>query len=112
MSSLSVEILNAFARKKNVLVYGPPGTGKTHAVSQVFRYLKTGAGTGLQVLTIDPANATTPFAMEGATSPLAPPTRTDWVTFHQDYGYEDFMVGLRPTGEGFELEPVAGVFSM
>lgn len=120
LTGLATEILAAFERKKNVLVYGPPGTGKTHAVAQIHRLLADGAGgadgalagsgggAGLQVLTLDPRDSTSPFTMSGAENPLPAPTRTDWVTFHQDYGYEDFMVGLRPTGQGFELEPVAG----
>lgn len=108
MSALAKEILGAFARRRNVLVYGPPGTGKTYAVAQVHRFLQGGTSDGLQVLKLDPTNAATPFRLDGVDSSLPAPTRTDWVTFHQDYGYEDFMVGLRPTGNGFELEPVAG----
>jgi dynein-related subfamily AAA family protein len=108
MSALAKEILSAFARRKNVLVYGPPGTGKTYAVAEVYRFLQGATTGGLQVLTLDPTNGATPFRLDAVSSSLPTPTRTDWVTFHQDYGYEDFMVGLRPTGNGFELEPVAG----
>jgi hypothetical protein len=36
--------------------------------------------------------------------------KTAWMTFHQDTGYEDFMLGLRPEpdGGGVSLEPRAG----
>lgn len=40
--------------------------------------------------------------------------RIDFVTFHQNYGYEDFVEGLRPKlpagGNGFTLEPTSGIF--
>ena len=40
--------------------------------------------------------------------------RVEFVTFHQSYGYEEFVEGLRPVvpeagGAGFRLEPVPGV---
>lgn len=108
MSALAKDILDAFARRKNVLVYGPPGTGKTHAVSQVFRFLHGDVSVAPNRLMVDPNNGLTPFRLDGVANPMPAPTRADWVTFHQDYGYEDFMIGLRPTGSGFELEPVAG----
>ena len=40
------------------------------------------------------------------------PIARDWVTFHQSYGYEDFILGLRPVvdpaSSGFTLRPRAG----
>ena len=108
LSPLAQEVFDAFRRRKSVLLYGPPGTGKTHAVAEVFSHVADPAASGLSTLYIDPSDRTAPFDLAVASSPLPTPTRTDWVTFHQDYGYEDFIIGLRPSGEGFTLEPQAG----
>jgi hypothetical protein len=107
LTPLARKILMAFRDRKSVLVYGPPGTGKTHAVAQVRQVLDAECSGG-EALEFDPQNAERPFVSGFEESPLAPPVLTDWVTFHQDYGYEDFIIGLRPTGEGIRLAPFAG----
>lgn len=62
--------------KKNLILQGPPGTGKTFIARHLAKAL---AGTD------DPA-------------------RIQMIQFHQAYGYEDFVMGYRPTKEGgFEV---------
>ncbi|MTB87409.1 AAA family ATPase [Aeromicrobium senzhongii] len=107
LTPLARKILEAFRDRKSVLVYGPPATGKTHAVAQV-RQILDEAWTAGEAIDIDPQRADHPFTSGFESSPIAPPVITDWVTFHQEYGYEDFIVGLRPTGEGIRLAPFAG----
>lgn len=107
LTPLARKILMAFQDRKSVLVYGPPGTGKTHAVAQVRQVLDQD-WTGGASIELHPDQVEHPFISGFDESPLAPPVITDWVTFHQDYGYEDFIVGLRPTGEGIRLAPFAG----
>lgn len=107
MTPLARKILDAFRNRKSVLVYGPPGTGKTHAVAQV-RQILDQEWSGGEAIELDPTNAAQPFTSGFASSPIPAPVITDWITFHQDYGYEDFIVGLRPTGEGIRLAPYAG----
>nr|WP_255668787.1 AAA family ATPase [Aeromicrobium duanguangcaii] len=107
LTPLARKILDAFRDRKSVLVYGPPATGKTHAVAQV-RQILDEAWTAGEAIDIDPHRADQPFTSGFESSPIAPPVITDWVTFHQEYGYEDFVVGLRPTGEGIRLAPFAG----
>lgn len=107
LTPLARKILDAFRDRKNVLIYGPPATGKTHAVAQV-RQILDDKWTGGEAIEIDPHRVDQPFSSGFEASPVVPPVITDWVTFHQDYGYEDFIVGLRPTGEGIRLAPFAG----
>ena len=99
-------ILNTWAQgHRNVLLYGPPGTGKTYAMQWLWQLLENPRG-----LQIDPTNAKSPFSVKTDVY-LSTPIRREWVTFHQNYSYEDFIVGLRPlpsTGGALSLKPRVG----
>lgn len=60
--------VGALERASNTIFYGPPGTGKTRALQEWIKTHFTGES--------------------GA--------RHAFVTFHQSYGYEEFVEGLRP----------------
>ncbi|WP_168163726.1 AAA family ATPase [Corynebacterium sp. HMSC077G01] len=95
----------------NLLLYGPPGTGKTRFLSELYRAVNTETNQNVQ-LTADPENTDLPLAF-GATENFALPglTKTYWCTFHQSFGYEDFVLGYRPAndGGGIELTAHAGI---
>jgi 5-methylcytosine-specific restriction enzyme MrcB-like protein/dynein-related subfamily AAA family protein len=74
------EIYELARRRKNIVLQGPPGVGKTFIANRLA------------------------YALIGAKDS----TRLDWVQFHQSYSYEDFILGFRPNGAGFELKP--GIF--
>lgn len=67
-------------RKRNLILQGAPGTGKTFTAKRLAYALME--------------------AMDN--------NRIELVQFHQNYSYEDFVRGYRPTEDGFELED--GIF--
>lgn len=73
-------IRTTLENKKNIILQGAPGTGKTFAAKRIAYAL-----------------------ME-----MKDDSRLEFIQFHQSYSYEDFMLGYRPTRDGFELRE--GVF--
>jgi Mrr N-terminal domain len=90
----------------NLILYGPPGTGKTFetAVEAVRLCGK--------VVSKDRPELKRSYDMLVEAGQIA------FVTFHQNYSYEDFVEGLRPTTgteesddrSGFRLTPRRGIF--
>ncbi|GAB3049060.1 AAA family ATPase [Spirosoma pulveris] len=85
---------------KNCILYGPPGTGKTYETI------------GLAVEIIDGKRADTHRENKNRFDELREAKQIDFVTFHQNYTYEDFVVGIRPdtTAGTLMFEPNYGIF--
>lgn len=69
-------LVNVLRNKKNIILQGAPGVGKTFAARRLA------------------------WSMMGEKDD----SRIEFVQFHQNYSYEDFMVGYKPVEDGFELK--------
>ena len=91
----------------NTILYGPPGTGKTYDTVRQCVKLCDGS-----------ADRTSDGIHERYRA-LVEAGRVEFITFHQSYGYEEFVEGLRPaigpevsgenSGGGFRLVATDGV---
>ncbi|MDR5761474.1 AAA family ATPase [Caballeronia sp. LZ035] len=87
----------------NTILFGPPGTGKTYRTAEI------------AVTLCDGSASLSREALMARYEALRREGRINFVTFHQSYGYEDFVEGLRPNvGNGgqisYDIQP--GVFRM
>jgi len=73
-------LVSLLRRKKNVVLQGAPGVGKTFAAKRLV------------------------YSMMG----VIDHSRIKFIQFHQNYSYEDFIMGYKPDGDGFSLKK--GVF--
>ena len=83
-SNLALNICKSLKEHFNVLIYGPPGTGKTHVMQEVVQNFAAG-------YFIDTEREREAIGSAGVGN-----VKIGWVTFHQSYSYEEFIVGLRP----------------
>lgn len=63
-------------KKKNIILQGAPGVGKTFAAKRLA------------------------YSIMGEVDD----SRIEYIQFHQNYSYEDFMMGYKPVDDGFELK--------
>lgn len=102
--------LSSRTRKKhplNFIIYGAPGTGKTYSTAEyalaIIEY-KSREEANLEYLNrINLMNAYKKLIKEG---------QIVFTTFHQSYGYEEFIQGLRPetNAENLSFKKVDGIF--
>ena len=69
-------LVAVLTRKKNIILQGAPGVGKTYAAKRLA------------------------YSIMGEKDD----DRIEFVQFHQNYSYEDFMMGYKPVEDGFELK--------
>lgn len=106
MNSTSEELYISLMSKTNLLLYGPPGTGKTHAMQNLWKDINE-----TKNLYVNENSLTTPFTYDKL--PEFRNLRNEWVTFHQNYSYEEFVLGKQVipiSGGGFTLKPKLGIF--
>ncbi|MBB1267909.1 McrB family protein [Shewanella sp. SR44-3] len=101
-SNGSVETMNRVPL--NQILYGPPGTGKTYHSIQAA--VKAAEPKMFSALGIDESSSATPDQRAELTrlyKELYDAGRIKFVTFHQSYGYEEFVEGLSAKTEGDQL---------
>lgn len=105
------EVFESWGAGRNALLYGPPATGKTRLISCIFDALKNPPESARGIL-LDASDSEDPFSRPAIEITIPQPAKVVWTTFHQSYGYEDFVLALRPevSGSGTRLQPWAGVF--
>ena len=79
-------------RHLNTILYGPPGTGKTYATVRRCVEICEGSQNGSDQEIRERYHA------------LVDAGRIEFITFHQSYGYEEFVEGLRPVADSAEAE--------
>lgn len=114
MTTSLAQVLAALAENKNVLLYGPPGTGKTWLLSNIINLLnaRPQSGRGRPVLNVGNREEIFGAAGDGDVDfPLPENITYDWVTFHQSYSYEEFIIGKFPLPKegGVVLQPFFGL---
>ena len=78
---------------QNIILYGPPGTGKTYSTTRRALELILGKD---RIKDIEPSDLKSRFREYQNKGQI------EFVTFHQSYGYEEFVEGLRPVLNGDE----------
>lgn len=91
----------------NCILYGAPGTGKTYITTEYVLAIVEDREVDFSKKSYDERKAVMQKYNE-----LVEAERVIFTTFHQSYGYEDFIQGLRPnnTTVGLSFKNVDGVF--
>jgi len=88
---------------KNIILYGSPGVGKTHNTNKLINLIESGVSEKEIFESIKENKKETIDLDEDLK------VRTKFITFHQSFGYEDFIEGFRPNEEG-QIKLANGIF--
>ena len=97
-----VKVKNNKVTSKNIILYGPPGTGKTY--NTVRKAVEIINGKDLSNEKYETVKTEFDNLLNNG--------RINFVTFHQSYGYEEFIEGIKPVTKGGDVkyEVMDGIF--
>jgi len=91
-----------YTMTKNIMLYGVPGIGKTHNTKKLIYFIESRKDEKEIFDTIRQNDHSQTDISEFE-------ARVSFITFHQSFGYEDFIEGFRPNENG-QIELVDGLF--
>ena len=100
---ISEQKINENNQIKNIILYGSPGVGKTHNTNKLISLIESGKSEKEIFETIKNNEKNTGVNIDDLKD------RVKFVTFHQSFGYEDFIEGFRPNEEG-NIQLEKGIF--
>ncbi|MFA0531598.1 McrB family protein [Vibrio breoganii] len=110
---VSQPMINYVAKSLNQILYGPPGTGKTyHTIEAAVKAAEPEFYYGLQINSSNGATQEQRTQLQAKFKELSDSKRIRFVTFHQSYGYEEFVEGLSATSIDGQIsyEVKSGIF--
>lgn len=88
---------------KNIILYGAPGVGKTHNTNKLISLIDEGKSEK-EIFSAIKENKNETITLNDDLK-----SRVKFITFHQSFGYEDFIEGFRPNQNG-QIEIAKGIF--
>ncbi|ARU47734.1 McrB family protein [Sulfurospirillum diekertiae] len=99
---------------KNIMLYGAPGVGKTFNCKKLVALIEGGDFTESKIFDFVINNKNDEIedgSIDELYETIKNEKRIEFVTFHQNYSYEDFIEGFRPNENGdIELDKKGGIF--
>jgi len=83
-----------FIQTKNIILYGSPGVGKTHNINKLIRLIEDENSDSEIFKSIKTNEHSNSIDISDIKE------RIKFITFHQSFGYENFIEGFRPNEDG------------
>ncbi|MDY0321894.1 MAG: AAA family ATPase [Arcobacteraceae bacterium] len=90
-------------KTKNIILYGAPGVGKTHNTNKLINLIDE-SKSEKEIFSAIKDNKNETITLNDDLK-----SRVKFITFHQSFGYEDFIEGFRPNKEG-NIKIEKGIF--
>lgn len=99
-NDIGATVINYEVVNKNIIFYGPPGTGKTY----------NSLNKALDIIDNDKYKSLKRKDLVKGFNDLLDLGQISFCTFHQSFGYEEFIEGLRSNEDGKGFKVVNGIF--